>query len=112
MRFDYRASVDQAPMATADRWYVLGFTPDAVVGAWQDARLAQACFEAWEEAGRPALFTILQAPGEGPYLVHWFLDEPTARVLDTRGVSWRSFLIGERAQPPRAAHRVLGDGSP
>ena len=96
-------------MVTTERWYVLGFTPDAVVGAWQDARLAQACHAVWEGEGRPAVFTILQAPGEGPYLVQWFLNEATASVLDARGVAWRDFLIGERAQPPHTAHSVLAN---
>ena len=96
-------------MVLAERWYVLGFTPDAVVGAWQDARLAQACAHAWEEEGRPPRFAIWQAAGDGPYLVEWFLDERTARLLDARGVEWRRFLVGERAQRPRAARPVLGE---
>src|SRR5206468_1886463 len=108
MRFDVTAPRGRF-MVVAERWYILGFTPDAVVGAWQDARLAQACVAAWEGEGRPAPLGILQAPGDGPYLVHWFLDERTARLLDARGVPWRNFLIGERAQPPRSAHSVLGN---
>src|SRR5207245_11438229 len=70
--------LDYRRVMLAQRWYVLGFTADAVVGAWQDARLAQACMRAWEAAGRPAPFAILQAPGDGHFLVHWFIDEPTA----------------------------------
>ena len=89
------------------RWYVLGFTADAVVGAWQDARLAQACMHAWEAAGRPAPFKILQAPGDGPFLVNWFIDEPTATTLDQHEVEWRPFLVGERAEPPHSARSVL-----
>jgi len=95
-----------------DGFYVLGFTGDAVVDGWQDARLAYACVQAWRAAGRPEDFSILQAPGDGPYLVHWFVSPQAARVLDDHGVPWRGFLTGQRRRPPTAAHVVLLDPSP
>ena len=99
-------------MVLAERWHVLGFTADQVVGAWQDARLAHACMIAWQEEGRPLGFRILQAPGEGPYLVYWFLGPDVARLLDAREVPWRDFLVGERMGLPRAAREVLREDTP
>lgn len=81
------------------KWYQLGFTTDEVVDAFQDARLAEECVMAWRRAGRPP-FAVSAAPGDATHLIHWFVDEATARVLDTERVHWRSFLIGECAGPP------------
>jgi hypothetical protein len=84
-------------------YYVLGFTSEMVVGGWQDTRFAYECRQAWEAAGRPDGFRLLQAPGEGANAIEWFLDEKTVAVLDAQGVKWRSFLVGERAAPPANA---------
>jgi hypothetical protein len=81
-------------------YYVLGFTSDMVVGTWQDTRFAYECRQAWEAAGRPEGFRLLQAPGEGPHAIEWYLDEATVRVLDQQGVNWRAVLVGEREAPP------------
>lgn len=91
------------------RWFKLGFTTDDIVGSWQDARLAGACVRALRAAGRPPEFRILQSGGDGDYLVHWFVNEIAARVLDTHGVAWRSFLIGEAAGSPSGARSPLVD---
>lgn len=93
------------------KWFVLGFTGDDIVGAWQDARLATACAEAWMEAGCPDDFAVLQGAGEGQYMMHWYLSEKSARLLDDHRVEWRGFLIGERAGPPpdaRVAFKANG----
>jgi hypothetical protein len=86
--------------------YVLGFTSEMVVGGWQDTRFAYECRQAWEAAGRPEGFRLLQAPGEGANAIEWFLDEATVKVLDAQGVNWRAFLVGERAAPPPEARDV------
>ena len=89
------------------RWIVLGFTADAVVGAAQDSRMAQACTEARNEAGRPIDFEIVEAPGEGEYVTLWFVSESAARVLDAQKVAWRHLAIGERATPPANARPIV-----
>jgi hypothetical protein len=89
------------------RWFVLGFTDDQVVGAWQDWRLARDCVRAWEAAGRPHPFEVLQMAGTGPHFLRWFVHEAAARILDDQGVSWREFLTGECATPPSGARDAL-----
>jgi hypothetical protein len=91
-------------------WYVLGFTGDDVVGGWQDSRLATECAKAWEAAGCPEDFRILQGAGEGLYFSYWYLDEASARVLDAQQVHWRLFLIGEQPLPPPGAVRAVKTG--
>jgi hypothetical protein len=88
-------------------WFVLGFTPDDIIACWQDSRLAGECIRTWQAAGRPAGFTILQAPGEGEHLFVWFVNESAARLLDAQKVGWRRFLVGECAEPPHGARNVL-----
>jgi hypothetical protein len=84
-------------------WLVLGFTADDVVGAWQDSRLAEACNRA--SNGTP--LDVLQSAGEAPYLVHWYVGEEAARLLDQCGVDWRRFVIAERPTPPAGATPAL-----
>jgi hypothetical protein len=88
-------------------WFMLGFTYDAVVGAWQDARLATECARVRDEAGRPMDFELLQVAGDEKYVVVWFVSERAAELLDTRGVKWRQFLIGMTHEVPKHAHAVL-----
>ncbi len=89
-----------------DDWFRLGFTFDEIVDAFQDARLAEECVEAWRRAGRPPI-AVYEAPGDGLHLSHWFLDGATARLLDEQGVHWRTFLIGSCAGPPPGAYQPL-----
>lgn len=88
-------------------WYVLGFTPDDVVMAWQDSRLARECVHAWQAEGRPDGFRVLQTAGEGDHLVYWFVCEDAAKILDGHGVDWRRFLVGTRPLAPPDARDVL-----
>ena len=88
-------------------WFILGFTYDAVVGAWQDSRLATECARVRDEAGRPDGFAMLQGPGDAEHVVLWYVSETAARVLDQREVDWRRFLIGSAPTAPRGAHAVL-----
>jgi hypothetical protein len=89
------------------KWFVLGFSYDDVVTCWQDSRLAQECVRAWQSAGCPPDFAVLQASGEGLHMTFWYVSEPAARVLDAQHVAWRSFLVGERPAPPEAARDAL-----
>ena len=88
-------------------WFILGFTYDAVVGAWQDSRLATECARVRDEAGQPKGFELLQGPGDKDHIVLWYVSEPAARLLDEREVEWRRFLIGLTPSAPAAAHAVL-----
>jgi hypothetical protein len=83
-------------------WFVLGFTYDAVVGAWQDSRLAAECARVLCDPS-----SLLQTPGEGEHLVYWFVEGSAARLLDEGEVLWRQFVVGLTAAPPAAAHAVL-----
>lgn len=96
---------------TATRWFVLGFSAEDVIVAWQDARLASQFVRAWRAAGRPADFEVKQTSGDGHHLIHWWVSGPAARVLDAHGVDWRRFVIAEKnvAPPPRATN-VLREG--
>jgi hypothetical protein len=89
------------------QWFILGFTADDVVLAWQDARLASECVRALNAAGKPREFRILQSSGDDEHLFVWFVNEAAARVLDTHGVAWRSFLIGQAAESPPGARSPL-----
>jgi hypothetical protein len=91
---------------SAQRWFVLGFDCDAVVGAWQDWRLARQCVETLA-AARMAPSGILESAGRGDYLTYWYVRDDIARVLDDGGVPWRRFLVGETEAPPNAATRQL-----
>lgn len=93
-------------------WHVLGFTADDVVVRWQDARLAAACVEALNAAGRPAGFQILRGGAQGDYLITWYVNEVAARVLDAFGVAWRAFLVGEATSSPAGARSALADVAP
>ena len=88
-------------------WLVLGFTPDDVVGAEQDSRLAFECSRAWEAEGAPPEFAILRAPGDGDHMVRWFLNEAAVCLLDGHEIGWRQFLIAERSAPPATAQSVI-----
>src|SRR3954470_10191101 len=94
---------------TMTRWFVLGFTPDDVIGGAQDARLASECVRALRAAGRPPEFQIVQSSGDGEYLFTWFVNAIAARTLDTHAVSWRSFIICEAAAAPSGARSMLTD---
>ncbi|RMH38176.1 MAG: hypothetical protein D6689_20010 [Deltaproteobacteria bacterium] len=85
-------------------WYVLEFSGDDVVMAWQDARLAEQCAALPEAAS----LEIVQAPAAGDGLVCWYVSEPTARVLDAHGVGWRRFCVRRCEAPPAGATPVLG----
>jgi hypothetical protein len=84
----------------SERWWVVGFTADAVVGGFQHTRLAEACAQAWAAAGRPPAVRIVETPGEGEHILHWYLNEAATALLDEHEVGWRSLLLGEGPAPP------------
>ncbi len=88
-------------------WFVLGFTPDDVIVAEQDSRLARECVLAWTAAGRPPDFQVLQTSGEGEHFLYWFVSPASAELLDRYNVGWRAFLVGVRATPPLTATQAL-----
>lgn len=92
------------------RWYILGFDYDAVVGAWQDWRLARECVTTLAAAHRPPTFGILESAGEGEHITYWYVSDEVAPILDAGGVGWRRFLIGETSAPPATARRQLRPG--
>jgi len=90
------------------KWYVIGFTPDDIIMAGQDSRLALSCHEASKKCR--ARFDILQAAGDGEHLVYWFISDDTAQALDKESVSWRQFFVRECDAPPEGAFSVLVPG--
>ena len=88
-------------------WYVLGFDYDAIVGAWQDWRLARQCVAALTAAQRPLGAGIFETAGDGPHLTFWYLRDDVAGVLDAAAVPWRRFLVGRVAEPPAEATAQL-----
>lgn len=92
---------------SAGDWFILGFSSEDVVMAWQDTRLAEASAKAWQAAGRPDDFDIRHAPGEGDYLTHWYVSPGAARVLDGQSVDWRRFVVGTISGPPDGAARAV-----
>ena len=101
-----------APEATSmsgshSTWFVLGFTPDDVIACWQDSRLARECVRAWQDAGRPADFAVLQAPGEDEHMFTWYVNEAAALLLDSHKIDWRRFLVGVCTAPPPGARSAL-----
>ncbi|HEX6839495.1 MAG TPA: hypothetical protein VF334_23120 [Polyangia bacterium] len=91
-------------------WFVLGFSVDDVVGAWQDWRLARQCVGVLTAADRPLTAGILESAGAGEHLIYWYVDEEVAGVLDEGGVPWRRFLVGDVDAPPEGAIRHLRAG--
>jgi hypothetical protein len=87
-------------------WSVLGFSYDDIVVAMQDWRLAQECARAFRAEGR-APFGILESPGEGEHLTHWFISDDAAALLDRHGIQWRRFLVRTQEAAPPAAHPVV-----
>jgi hypothetical protein len=87
--------------------FILGFTDEDVTGSWQHWRLATEFGSAFEAEGLPVSFGVVEGPGEGRYLIHWYLRPDAAAVLDRRGVGWRRFLTGERDVAPPGCHAPL-----
>ena len=94
-------------MSPGTGWFVLGFRYEEVIGAAQDARLAQACVLAWRAEAAAAEPQVLCSEGEGEHLSLWYVSQATALVLDRHGVPWRQFLLGECTAPPAGARQAL-----
>lgn len=93
-------------------WWVLGFGYDAVVDAWQDARLAGAIERLWLAAGRPEAARVWWTASADEYAFRWYLNDATAKLLDDAQVEWRKFLIGQTGQIPPEAHVFLPPSRP
>ncbi|MFH0902920.1 MAG: hypothetical protein V2A73_20015 [Pseudomonadota bacterium] len=87
----------------AGTWWILGFTYDAVIDAWQDARLADAVSREWENAGRPPLVEVWWCTSADDYAFRWYLNEAAAELLDRANVTWRSFIVGQTTSLPDGA---------
>lgn len=92
-------------------WYVLGFTYDSVIDAWQDARLADAVERVWETAGRPATAAAFWSTSADDYAFRWYLNPAVASLLDAASVTWRDFIIGEADAPPSDARPFVSAGA-
>jgi hypothetical protein len=87
--------------------YTLGFTYDDVVGAWQDWRLAQECVRVFSDPRERALAEeVWEVPGDGPYLLRWYVSRAAAEVLDAHEVPWRQFLVGTGHSPSSGRHPI------
>src|SRR5579859_4952275 len=87
--------------------YVLGFTDEDVTGGWQHWRLATEFGSAFEDEGLPTSFGVVEGPGEGRFLIQWYLRRDAAEVLERHGVDWRRFLVGERDAAPGGCHVTI-----
>ena len=86
---------------------MLGFTYDAVVDAWQDARLASAIERLWVEAQRPAGVDVRWSTSGDDYAFRWYLNRAAGQLLDDGRVTWRCFVIGRVLQPPESTREFL-----
>ncbi len=102
-------SKGRGPMRKAERckWFVVGFTFDDIVVSWRGSELGRALLDAWRTTGCPAGVEILQTSGESEYLIYWFLSQGAVRLLNDRDIEWRTFFLGECAQPPDGALNVF-----
>jgi hypothetical protein len=91
--------------------FVLGFTDEDVTGCWQHWRLAKEFGCAFAAEDLPPSFGVLEAPGQGRYLVHWYLRPDAAAVLDKHGVNWRRFMVGCGEQAPDGAYPPITAGN-
>jgi hypothetical protein len=96
-----------AEQASVESWWVLGFTYDAVVDAWQDARLAAAVERTWADAGRPDDVDVWWAASADDYAFRWYLNGRAAELLDAAQVTWRGFVVGRAEGPPADARCFL-----
>jgi hypothetical protein len=91
-------------LAVADmKWIVIGFTLDDVVTYGNDYRLAEAAAHAWRAQGKPDGFEIKLAQGSDKYMLHWYVNDVAARILDAERVEFRHNLVGEVDAPPAGA---------
>lgn len=88
-------------------WFVLGFTAEDITVCWQHWRLAMDFHRAFEAEGLPPSFGVVEAVGEGDFILHWYVSVEAARVLDRHDVSWRRFIVSEAMQTPADAHPAL-----
>ena len=65
------------------------------------------CAEAWEAEGRPGGLEILAAPGDGDWLIRWYLRPELTTLLDAHEVPWRQFFAGDCATPPPDARVAI-----
>jgi hypothetical protein len=87
--------------------FTVGFTCDDVVGAWQHWRLGMECARVFEAEGLSPSFGIVEGPGEGDYMIYWFVSGAAARLLDLHDVNWRRFLVRTDLIAPIGAHPAL-----
>jgi hypothetical protein len=95
-----------AEAARSAGMFVLGFTDEDVTGGWQHWRLATEFGAAFEADHLPASYGVVEAPGEGRFLVQWYLRADAAAVLDRHNVGWRRFLIGRADHAPAGARTL------
>lgn len=91
----------------AKSWWVLGFGYEAVVDAWQDARLAGAIERVWNASGRPADVEVWWMASADEYAFRWYLNDAAAKLLDDAQVLWRSFVIGQSDSVPENARSFM-----
>jgi hypothetical protein len=96
---------------TAEPIFVLGFDYEAVVGAWQDVRLADAIDRLWRSAGCPAGPQAWWVASADEYAFRWYVNEPLAKVLDAAEITWRTFVIGRAGAVPREARPFIDPAS-
>jgi hypothetical protein len=87
--------------------WILGFDYEAVVGAWQDVRLADAIDRLWRSAGCPPALQAWWAASADEYAFRWYVNEALAQVLDDAHITWRDFVIGRSEGVPGDARPFM-----
>lgn len=88
--------------AKRERCWILGFDAVDVMGAWPDARIAEAIDTLRDAPGTPASAEAWWMPCSDHYTSRWFISGQLARLLDEAGVVWRDFIIGQGHLPAEA----------
>ncbi len=97
--------------AAAGTYFVLGFDYEAVVGAWQDVRLADAIDRLWRRAGCPTTLKAYWAASADEYAFRWYVNDALAQVLDDAHITWRDFVIGKSAALPNDARPFMQEAA-
>jgi hypothetical protein len=88
-------------------WWELGFSYEAVIDAWQDARLALAIEKAWNGAAQPAEAEARWMASADEFAFRWFVNGRMAELLDAAGVTWRLYVIRRSTTPPPERARTF-----
>lgn len=79
------------------------------MGAWPDARIAEAIDALRDAPGTPPSAQAWWMPCSDEYASRWFISGQLARLLDEADVVWRTFIIGQGHVPAEARPYLAND---